>query len=76
MQTHMCVEAAVRAASDLGYSCILVEDACATRTLQYGEHIISAGDVHHATLKTLEGSYASITRTQEFLRNTPKNGRH
>jgi len=72
MQTHMCVEAAVRAASDLGYSCILVEDACATRTLQYGEHIISAADVHNATLKTLDGSYASITRTQEFLRSTQK----
>ena len=34
MQTHMCVEAAIRAAHDLGYSCTLVEDACTTRDLR------------------------------------------
>jgi nicotinamidase-related amidase len=31
MQTQMCVEATTRAAYDLGFKCIVVEDACATR---------------------------------------------
>ncbi len=67
MQTQMCVEAAVRAGADLGYHIILVEDACATRPLSYGTHIIQAEDVHYATLATLE-YYGKVTNVQEFLR--------
>jgi nicotinamidase-related amidase len=66
MQTHMCVEAAVRAAADLGYKCILVGDACATRDLKYGDKVIKAEDVHYSTLATLK-SYATIETTEEFL---------
>ncbi len=69
MQTHMCVEAAVRAAHDLGFSCILVEDACATRTLQYKENIIPARNVHYSTISSLQGTYAEITTTEAFLKN-------
>jgi nicotinamidase-related amidase len=67
MQTHMCVEAAVRAGTDLGYKCILVEDACATRDLKYEDIIIKASDVHYSTLATLR-SYATVTNTSLFLR--------
>ncbi len=66
MQTHMCVEAATRAASDLGYECTVIEDACTTRDLKYGENIIRAKDVHYSTLSTLK-SYAKIMTTEEFL---------
>ncbi len=69
MQTHMCVEAAVRAAHDFGFRCILVEDACATRALQYDEHIISAKSVHFSTIQTLQGNYAKVVTTGEFLRD-------
>lgn len=69
MQTHMCVEAAVRAAHDFGYLCILVEDACATRPLQYKDKIISAANVQNSTLSTLEGNYATIVTTNELLKN-------
>ncbi|RPI41758.1 MAG: cysteine hydrolase [Bacteroidetes bacterium] len=69
MQTHMCVEAAVRAAHDLGIDCILVSDACATRALQYDEHIIPARNVHLSTLESLRGSYARITTTEDLLRD-------
>jgi len=68
MQTHMCVEAAVRAAHDLGFSCVLASDACATRTLQYEEHIISAASVHYSTLNTLQGSYARVESTEDIIR--------
>jgi nicotinamidase-related amidase len=67
MQTQMCVEAAVRAASDLGYKCILVHDACATKDLKFGDRVIKSEDVHYATLSTLK-SYATVESTEEFLR--------
>ena len=69
MQTHMCVEAAVRAAHDHGFTCLLVADACATRALQYEEHIIPAKNVHFSTIKTLQGSYARVTTTEALLNN-------
>jgi nicotinamidase-related amidase len=67
MQTHMCVEAAVRAAYDLGFECILVEDACATRNLKYKNREVSAEDVHAATLSTLDRTYSSVIDTETFL---------
>jgi len=66
MQTHMCVEAATRAAVDLGYTCTVVHDACATRDLSFGDKIVSAEDVHLSTLSTLK-SYAKVVSTDEFL---------
>jgi nicotinamidase-related amidase len=72
MQTHMCVEAAVRAGFDLGFTCILVSDACATRALQYEEHIIPAKNVHYATLKTLQGSYARVLTTENLIKEFSK----
>jgi nicotinamidase-related amidase len=69
MQTHMCVEAAVRAASDLGFDCLLVQDACTTRALQYEEHIIPAESVHFSTIATLEGTYARVVTTAELLKD-------
>ncbi len=68
MQTHMCVEAAVRAGHDLGFTCLLVADACATRALQYEEHIIPAKNVHYSTLKTLQGSYARVLTTEDLIK--------
>ena len=68
MQTHMCVEAAVRAAHDYGFKCLLAADACATRAIQYEEHIISASNVHYSTLSTLQGTYARVLTTDAILR--------
>lgn len=66
MQTHMCVEAATRAAADLGFKCILIKDACATRDLRFDDKVIRAEDVHYSTLATLK-NYATIESTKEFL---------
>lgn len=66
MQTHMCVEGAVRAGYDLGYQVTLVHDACATRDLKWGEEVIPAKMVHLSTLSTLK-SYAKVVSTEEFL---------
>lgn len=66
MQTHMCVEAATRAGSDLGFKCILIHDACATRDLKFNDKIIKAEDVHYSTLSALK-NYASVVSADEFL---------
>jgi nicotinamidase-related amidase len=67
MMTHMCVEAAARAASDLGFDCILIGDACDTRDLKYGNRMIKAKDVHFSTLSSLDGYYTKIMNTEEYL---------
>lgn len=74
MQTHMCVEAAVRAATDLGYKCILVHDACATKDLKFGNYTIKAIDVHNSTLATLK-AYANVESTDEFLNSIKQTDR-
>jgi nicotinamidase-related amidase len=65
MQTHMCVEAAVRAAHDFGYYVILLHDACATRNLKFGDREVSAADVHASTLAAMK-SYASVMSVEEW----------
>ena len=66
MQTHMCVEAATRAASDYGFKCILIHDACATRDLRFNDKIIKAEDVHYSTLSTLK-NYSQVLSTKEYI---------
>lgn len=67
MQTHMCVEAATRAASDYGFRCILIHDACATKDLTFEGKTVRAEDVHYSTLNALK-SYAMVESTNEYLK--------
>ena len=60
MQTQMCVEATTRAAYDLGFKCIVVEDACATRNLKYGRRTIFAVDVQACAYSIMNKYYASV----------------
>ena len=60
MQTHMCLEAATRAAYDYGFNCIVVQDACATRSLKWGDRTVSAADVQASTLASLERFYGKV----------------
>lgn len=75
MQTHMCVEAAVRAAADYGYKCTVISDGCTTRDLKFNDKIIRAEDVHNSTLSTLSGTYAEITDTKTYLKKFIKTPR-
>ncbi len=68
MQTHMCVEAAARAAADLGFEVTVVADACATRPLEYGGTSVPATQVHAAALAALKGTYAKVVTTDELLK--------
>lgn len=67
MMTQMCVDATVRAAKDLGYNCIIIADACATKDLEFQDQIIKAKDVHAAFLSSLNHYYSTIITTKEYI---------
>jgi nicotinamidase-related amidase len=66
MMTHMCVDATARAAVDLGFKIIVVEDACATRVLTYGDTVVPAEHVHKAFLAALK-SYGQVMKADEVI---------
>ena len=66
MMTHMCVDASVRHAADLGYKVTLLGDACATRAQSFGGETVPARQVHAAFLAALNGFYAKVVPTHEL----------
>lgn len=66
--SHMCVDATVRAAFDLGFRCVVAEDACATRDLEFDGAIIPAHDVHGAFMAALRVPYANVLKAREAIR--------
>ncbi len=66
MMTHMCVDASVRHAADLGYKITLLGDACATRAQSYGGEKVPARQVQAAFLAALNGFYAKVVNTHEL----------
>ena len=70
MQTHMCLEAATRAAADLGYKVTVVGEACATRDLSFAGHVVPAAQVQASTLATLDGTYSRVVSLEDYLRES------
>jgi nicotinamidase-related amidase len=67
MMTHLTVEATVRAAYDLGFSCTVIHDACAARQLEFNHITIPAQDVHYAFLGAMQPIYANVLSCDELL---------
>ncbi|MDH5402076.1 MAG: cysteine hydrolase [Candidatus Heimdallarchaeota archaeon] len=67
MMSHMCVDGTVRAAFDFGFTCTVVQDACATRNLSFGEATIPSDNVHGSFMSALSGTYAKVLTTKEIL---------
>jgi len=65
--SHMCIDATVRAASDLGFQCLVAHDACATRELTFGRETAPAAKVHAAFMAALAGAYAQVLSTEEVV---------
>lgn len=65
--SHMCVDATVRAACDLGFSCTVIEDACATKDLEFRGSLVPAAQVHRAFMAALQAAYAKVMTAGEFL---------
>lgn len=69
--SHMCVDAGVRAAGDLGYKCVVVHDACATRDQEFEGAVVPAADVHAAFMAALRFGYAKLVTAAEYLAGGP-----
>lgn len=65
--SHMCVDAVVRAAVDMGYPTTVLHDACATLDLTFNGVTVPAAQVHAAMMAALEFGYGTITSTDEYL---------
>ncbi|MGV0029247.1 isochorismatase family protein [Phormidesmis priestleyi] len=66
--SHMCIDATTRAAFDFGFQCTVIEDACATRDLEYKSKTVKAAEVHAAFMAALAMPYAKVISTDEFGR--------
>ncbi|QDF30050.1 cysteine hydrolase family protein [Halarcobacter anaerophilus] len=66
--THMCVDATVRAAKDFGYNCTVVNDACATKDLEFEGEKVSSSDVQRSFMAAFEFAYAKVENTENFLK--------
>ena len=65
--SHMCIDTTVRAAFDLGYSCRLAADACATRDLEFDGRGVYAADVQNAYMAALGAVFAQVSSTDDCL---------
>lgn len=73
MQTQMCVEAAIRASHDFGFECVVIQDACATRDVTYGDRTVKAEDVQTCILATvIDGGYSKVIDLNIFKVNIDK----
>lgn len=66
MMTHMCVDATTRAAFDLGYQCVVLADACATRDLEFGHVKVPAAHVQASFMAALDSVYAEVTGVKDM----------
>ena len=66
--SHMCIDATTRAAFDFGFNCTVIQDACATRNLEFAGQTISAELVHASFMAALASAYARVSNLDEFDR--------
>lgn len=64
--THMCIDTTTRAAADLGFRCLLVHDACATKSLTFGQVTVPAQQVQAAFVAALNGLFAQVVSAAEI----------
>ena len=69
MMTHVCIDATVRAASDLGFQCVVIEDACTTKDLEFQGNLIPAVHAHQSFMSALEFGdiYATVLSANCFI---------
>ena len=72
MMTHMCVDAAARAATDFGFVCRIAQDGCATRTLNLNDKTVPAPEVHAAFLAALNGTYGRVLPADSIMKELQK----
>lgn len=67
MMTQTAIDATVRAAYDLGFTCTVLADACAAKQLEFNHNIINEQNVSYAFLAALQPGYATVLSTDDYL---------
>lgn len=65
--SHMCIDAVVRAAVDMGYEATVLHDACATLDLTFRGITVPAAQTHAAMMAAFEFGYAVVKSVDEYL---------
>lgn len=68
MMSNLCVDATVRAGSDLGFDVTVVHDACAASDLHFQGQLVAGATVHSAFMAALHGNYAAVLSAADVLR--------
>lgn len=67
MMSHMCIGATKQAAEDLGFTCVLVQDACAALDLVFNGVTVHTTFVQIPFMCALAGLYARVCSTDEII---------
>ncbi len=67
LQAHLEVEAAVRAAADLGFQCTVISDACHSGDLRWRGRTMAGDDLLLGTMLTLRRHYARVQSIDGWL---------
>ena len=65
--SHMCIDAVVRAAADMGYAVTVLHDACATLDLEFNGVTVPAAQAHAAAMAAFAFAYGSVISTDKYL---------
>ncbi|CRM36618.1 cysteine hydrolase [Pseudomonas brassicacearum] len=65
--SHMCIDAVVRAAADMGYPVTVLHDACATLDLTFHGVTVPAAQAHATMMAAFEFGYANVISVDEYL---------
>lgn len=65
--SHMCVDAVVRAAADMGYPVTVLHDACATLDLEFNGVSVPAAHVHAAMMAAFAFGYGTVKSVDDYL---------
>lgn len=65
--SHICIDALTRAASDFGFQCSVVSDACATLSVEFDGVAVPAATVHAAFMAALQFGYAEVVNAADLI---------
>lgn len=65
--SHMCIDAVVRAAADMGYPVTVLHDACATLDLTFRGVNVPAAQAHAAMMAAFEFGYGTVKSVDDYL---------
>ena len=68
MMSHLCIDTTARAFKDFAIPVTLLADACTTKNLTWQGKIIPAETVHDVFMVALNGMFANVINTLEFVK--------